>query len=175
MSKSTSDILIASTIKKALVREKDKKEVKSLTRTKDIIYVLSRNYAANKSLISKIISPIINLPDPTSYNKSMDNCKEIIAFFKSMKDNELDEHLQETHLAKFESRAFYSVRKQTYYSELAKFTAGNLQACESDENEGILEPIGTSTPRPDTEVSIRIIKKKRTRRVKSLIVQQSTS
>ena len=64
------------------------KEVKSLTRTKDIIDVLSRNYAANKSLISKIISPIINLPDPTSYNKSMENCKEILAFLKRMKDND---------------------------------------------------------------------------------------
>ena len=158
MSESTSDILIASAIKKALVRDKDRKEVKSLTRTKEIIDVLSRNYAANKSLIAKIISPIINLPDPTSYYKSLENCKEILAFLKRMKDNELDEHLQENHLANFESRAFYSVRRQTYCSELAKFTAGILPLCEVDE--GIPEPRGSSTPRPDSEVSIRIIRKR---------------
>ena len=158
MSESTSDILIASAIKKALVRDKDRKEVKSLTRTKEIIDVLSRNYAANKSLIAKIISPIINLPDPTSYYKSLENCKEILAFLKRMKDNELDEHLQENHLANFESRAFYSVRRQTYCSELAKFTAGILPLSEVDE--GIPEPRGSSTPRPDSEVSIRIIRKR---------------
>ena len=36
----TSNILIASAIKKALVRDKDKKEVKTLTRAKEIIDVL---------------------------------------------------------------------------------------------------------------------------------------
>ena len=122
--------------------------------------MLSRNYAANKSLIAKIISPIINLPDPTSYYKSLENCKEIIAFLKRMEDNELDEHLQETHLANFETRAFYSVRRQTYCSELAKFTAGNLPLLEVEENEEIPEPRGASTPRHESDVSIRIIRKK---------------
>ena len=118
-----------------------------LNRTKEIIDVLSRNYAANKSLIAKIIAPIINLPDPSSYHKSLDNCKEIIAFLKRMEDNELDEHLQETHLANFESRAFYSVRRQTYCSELAKFTAGILPVSENEEIEDIYDPRGGINPK----------------------------
>ena len=156
----TSDILIGAAIKRALVRDKDKKEVKSLTRTKDILQVISRNYAANKSLISKIISPIINLPDPSSYNKSLENCKEILAFLKRMKENDLEEHLQEQHLANFESRAFYSVRRQMYCSELAKYTAGMLPDDLDEDAEIIAEPRGTSTPRLDCEVSVRITRKK---------------
>ena len=156
----TSDLMIANSIKKALIREKDKVEVKSLTTTKEILEVLTRNYAANKSLIAKIIQPISTLPDPVNYSKSLENCKAIIAFMRRMEEHELTDHLQEVHIANFESRAFHGGRKLTYCAELAKYTATASEEEEVAEGR-ISPPIGSSTPTTDRSASMGIVRKKK--------------
>ena len=156
----TSDLMIANSIKRALVREKDKKEVKTLTTTKDILEVLTRNYAANKSLITKIILPITTLPDPTSFSKSQDNCKSILAFMKRMEEHDLLEHLMETHIANFEFRAFHGNRKQQYLARLAEYTASHVTPSE-DVCIGADDPIVASTPVVDRRTSVGIVRKKK--------------
>ena len=160
LSDMTSDLMIANSIKRALVREKDKKEVKTLTTTKDILEVLTRNYAANKSLITKIILPITTLPDPISYSKSQDNCKAILAFMKRMEEHDLLEHLMETHIANFEYRAFHGNRKQQYLARLAEYTATNITTPD-DANIEEAEPVAASTPALNRRTSVGIARKKK--------------